>query len=278
MTNQDNDQPDVPGRRTIETPLSGATLNTGVFPGLVAYPAARALHPTLNVLKVGGQSIMDRGGDAVLPLIPEIVEARKSYDLLIGAGGGSRARHAYHLALEMDLPTGVLAALGAATAEQNARMLQMLLAEHGGVYDDNADFYTLPMMLKMGCIPIKPGMPPYGYWAVPGRTGRIPDYRTDAGVYLMAEFLGARCMIYVKDEDGLYEDDPKKNPAAKFIPEIGARELLDSKLNDLVIEPVVLENMLIATHVKQVQIINGLKRGNLLRALAGEHVGTLIRA
>ncbi len=31
----------------------------------------------------------------------------------------------------------------------------------------------------------------------------------DAGVFLMAEFLGARSMIYVKDENGLYTDDPK---------------------------------------------------------------------
>jgi molybdenum storage protein len=28
---------------------------------------------------------------------------------------------------------------------------------------------------------------------------------------------------------------------------------------------------------KQVQIVNGLKRGNILRALNGEHVGTIIR-
>jgi len=35
-------------------------------------------------------------------------------------------------------------------------------------------------------------------------------------------------MIYVKDEDGLYEDDPKKNPNAKLIRKISARELLDA--------------------------------------------------
>ncbi len=207
-----------------------------------------------------------------------MAECAKTHPLLIGTGGGTRARHIYHLALDLELPVGVLAALGAATSEQNARMLALLLAEHGGVYDETPNFFSLPLLLKTGCIPIKPGMPPYGYWAVPGSSGRIPDYRTDAGVYLMAEALGARRMIYVKDEDGLYDDDPKKNPSAKHIPKISARELLDAKLPDLVLEPVVLQNMLNAEHVREVQIINGLKRGNLTRALAGEHVGTIIHA
>jgi hypothetical protein len=47
------------------------------------------------------------------------------------------------------------------------------------------------------------GMPPFHHWERPSFTARIPANRTDAGVYLMAEFLGARSMIYVKDEDGL---------------------------------------------------------------------------
>jgi molybdenum storage protein len=268
----------TPKRNDIETPLSQATLNVARPLGIHAYPATRRILPQLSVLKVGGQSMMDRGGEAVLPLVAEIAACAKTHQLLIGAGGGTRARHIYHLALDLELPVGVLAALGAATAEQNARMLALLLAEHGGVYDETPNFFGLPTLLRTGCIPIKPGMPPYGYWAVPGASGRIPDYRTDAGVYLMAEALGARRMIYVKDEDGLYEDDPKKNPQARFIPKITAQELLAAGFADLVVEPVVLQNMIMAEHVREVQIINGLKRGMLPRALAGEHVGTIIHA
>jgi molybdenum storage protein len=94
----------------------------------------------------------------------------------------------------------------------------------------------------------------------------------------MAEFLGARSMIYVKDEDGLYTDDPKKNRDATFIPKITAQELLDMDPNDLVIERVVLGYLQKAQHVRSVQIVNGLKPGLLTRALAGEHVGTVISA
>ena len=72
----------------------------------------------------------------------------------------------------------------------------------------------------------------------PPATGRIPTNRTDSGVYVTAEFLGARSRIFVKDENGLYSDDPKNHRDAKFIPEITARNLLDMEPNDLVTERV----------------------------------------
>jgi len=45
-----------------------------------------------------------------------------------------------------------------------------------------------------------------------------------------------------------------------------------------VVERVVLEYMLRARKVKQIRIVNGLKRGQVTAALKGENVGTLIRA
>jgi len=232
--------------------------------------------PDVNVIKIGGQSIMDRGRAAVFPLIEEVVENAKTHQILIGAGGGTRARHAYSVALDLDLPTGVLASIGCATSRQNARILQMLLAKHGGVYLNPEDFEKLPLYFRVGCIPVMVGMPPYEYWEKPSENGRIPENRTDSGVYLTGEFLGARSVIFVKDENGLYSDDPKRNKHARFIPRISAHELLAKDLNDLVIERVVLANMLKAVNVREIQIVNGLVRGNLTRALNGEHVGTVI--
>ena len=49
-------------------------------------------------------------------------------------------------------------------------------------------------------------------------------------------------------------------------------------LHDAVIEWPVLDLLKAARHVRSVQVINGLKPGNLTRALAGEHVGTIISA
>jgi molybdenum storage protein len=122
------------------------------------------------------------------------------------------------------------------------------------------------------------GMPPYAYWQPNPEIGRIPPHRTDAGCYLISEFLGARSMIYVKDEEGLYTADPKKDRDAKFIPKITVDELDEMDLGDVVIERTVLKLMKSAKSRRSVQVINGLKKGNLTRALNGEPVGTIITA
>jgi molybdenum storage protein len=85
-------------------------------------------------------------------------------------------------------------------------------------------------------------------------------------------------MIYVKDEDGLYTADPKKDRHAKFIPRITVGELKEMDLDDVVVERAVLDIMPNAENRRSIQIINGLVPGNLTRALEGEPVGTIITA
>lgn len=260
-------------RNTIESRLGQASL-TSPTAGLPYDPAP--MMPDVKVLKIGGQSVMDRGRSAVFPILDELVLAKDAHKLLVCCGGGTRARHIYAMASELELPTGVLAALGGYVPRQNARMLQMLLARHGGIFMLHDDFEKLPLYFRLGCIPIMTGMPPFGYWEKPAEGGRIPQHRTDAGVFLSAEVLGVKRAIFVKDEDGLYEDDPKKNPGAKHIPRIGAKELLARDLPDLVLERIVIEYLARARSCHELQIINGLKKGLLTRALAGEDVGTII--
>jgi molybdenum storage protein len=120
------------------------------------------------------------------------------------------------------------------------------------------------------------GMPPYKLWEANPALGRIPPQRTDTGCFLIAEVFGARKMIYVKDEDGLFTADPKKDRDARFIPRISVQELLRQDLNDLVVERAVLDLMLTARHVREIQFVNGLKPGQLTAALDGEPVGTII--
>jgi molybdenum storage protein len=268
--------PPAPPRRSIGGALGDAPLTTAAVTGFDYDPVA--LMPQTKVLKMGGQSILDRGRAAVFPILDELVAAKDRYQLLVCCGGGTRARHVYSLASDLEMPTGVLAALGGYVPRQNARMLQMLLAKHGGIFILHDDFEKLPLYFRLGCIPIMTGMPPFGYWEKPAEGGRIPPNRTDAGVFLSAEVLGCKRAIFIKDEDGLYDDDPKKNPHACHIPRIGARELMRRDLPDLVIERVVLEYLTRARFCKELQIVNGLKKGLVTRALDGEDVGTIIYA
>src|SRR2546423_1634944 len=240
-------------RRNIAGPLADASLTTGAAD--VDY-TPQAMMPDVKVLKIGGQSILDRGRKAVFPILDELVKNKDRYQLLVCCGGGTRARHIYSIASELEMPTGVLAALGGYVPRQNARMVQMLLAKHGGLFILHDDFEKLPLYFAMGCIPIMTGMPPFGYWEKPGADGRIPANRTDAGVFLSAEVLGVKRAIFIKDEDGLYTDDPKKNPGATHIPRIGARELLARDLPDMILERVVFEYLTRARYCTELQIVN----------------------
>jgi len=85
-------------------------------------------------------------------------------------------------------------------------------------------------------------------------------------------------MIFVKDEDGLFTADPKKDRQAKFIKRITVSELEQLNLKDLVVERAVLAFMRNAEHRRTIQVINGMVKGNLTRALEGEPVGTVISA
>jgi molybdenum storage protein len=196
--------------------------------------------------------------------------------MILGTGAGTRARHVYSLAIDLGLPTGVLTVLGTAVAWQNAQMLQYLLAQHGIAFLEPEGFPSLPHYLMERGAVICQGMPPYKLWEANPDVGRIPPQRTDTGCFLIAEVFGARKMIYVKDEDGLYTADPKKDSDAKHIPRISVEELLSLDLDDLIVERAVLDLMRTARHIKEIQFINGMKPHQLTAALNGEPVGTII--
>jgi molybdenum storage protein len=259
------------GRRLVAGSLSDEALQraTEATPNF-------AILPWVNVVKIGGQSIMDRGRSAVGPVVDEIVANLSRHKMILGTGAGTRARHVYSLAIDLGLPVGVLTVLGTAVAWQNAQMLQYLLAQHGIAFLEPEGFASLPHYLMERGAVICQGMPPYKLWEANPDVGRIPPQRTDTGCFLIAEVFGARKMIYVKDEDGLFSADPKKDPTAAHIPRISVQELLARDLDDLVVERAVLDLMLNARNIREIQFVNGLKPGQLTAALDGEPVGTVI--
>ncbi len=273
-------KPTMPETNVPGTPLGKRLLSDSLTDESVLQATSNApdfaILPWVNVVKIGGQSIMDRGRKAVYPLVKEIVENLGRHKMILGTGAGTRARHIYSLAIDLGLPTGVLTVLGTAVAWQNAQMLHYLLAQYGIPFVEPEGFGTLPHYLMERSAVVCQGMPPYKLWEQNPVTGRIPPQRTDTGCFLMAEVFGARKMIYVKDEDGLYTADPKKDPAARHIPRISVEELLALDLGDLIVERAVLDFLLRARNIHEIQFVNGLVPGQLTAALDGEPVGTII--
>lgn len=275
MPDVEQGPPQISGAKHIASRLMAESLQSRAVLRGTDGPAPLALLPQLNVVKIGGQSIMDRGADALLPVVNELGQLSTEHRLLITAGEGARARHAYHIASDLGLPTGMLSIMGDLISEQNALIITALMLQYGAV---RVPTVLVPIFLNGGLPVVRSGMPPFQWWEQPPRDGRIPEYRTDAGAFLTAEGFGCRSVIYIKDQDGLYDDDPATNPDATFIPRIGARELLERGLPSLPIEPIVLEMMANARLVTQIQLINGLTPGTITRALRGEPVGTVIHA
>src|SRR5918999_3783860 len=151
--------------------------------------------PDANVIKIGGQSLIDRGRTAVFPLIEEIGENLGRHKMIIGTGAGTRARHAYSVGIDLGMPTGVLSVLGTFVSMQNARMLHYLLAKHGIPFIEPVQFAQLPLYLEERRAVVFFGMPPYIYWQPNPATGHLPPHRTDTGVFLVSEVFGARSMI-----------------------------------------------------------------------------------
>ncbi len=268
---------DKDGKRLhVKSRLMGESLVSREFLEKLEIAPQKRLYPDVAIMKIGGQSICDRGVKALPAILKEIVANREKNKILITTGGGTRSRHIYTIGLEMGMPTGIIARFGSMISDQNALMVATLLSPWGGIKISHSDIVKLPAYFAEGIIPVMHGMPPYDYFAIKPEKGRIPIHRTDVGLVILGDLIGSERIIFIKDEDGLYTDDPKKNSDAGFISKISAKELIERNQDDLVIERPCLDIIQNSEVIDQVQIINGMVPGNITKALSGEHVGTII--
>jgi molybdenum storage protein len=263
---------DVPSALMRQTLLDRELVRT------VERPVVRLL-PWLNIVAIGGRSIIDRGRETLQPIVEVLRGALGEHRMLILTGAGIRGRHVLGVGLDLGLPTGVLAGLIATEAEQNGHLLAALLAEDGVSYLSHATVaHQLSIHLAGAPAAVSNAFPPYEMYELPPKIGKIPPHRSDTGAFLLADAYGAARTIYVKDVDGLMTHDPAGPDAdkAELIPRISVDELAAMALPSLPIDPLVLELMTRAKHQKEIQIVNGLKPETITKALAGEPVGTIV--
>ena len=105
-----------------------------------------------------------------------------------------------------------------------------------------------------------------------GGTGS-PYVTTDTAAAQRAIELGADILFKATKVDGVYSDDPEKNPDAVFYPSLSYDEFRTKNLR-------VLDQECIAKckeNQMPIRVFNYRKQGNLLRAVSGEEIGTLIQ-
>jgi uridylate kinase len=104
-----------------------------------------------------------------------------------------------------------------------------------------------------------------------GGTGN-PFFTTDTCAALRAAELNVDLLVKATKVEGVYSDDPMKNPEAKLFDEMTYLEVLEKNLR-------VMDHAAISLcHENKIPIVvlNIFKKGNITKALCGERVGTLI--
>ncbi|MGJ5137060.1 molybdenum storage protein subunit alpha [Bradyrhizobium oligotrophicum] len=260
----------------VASPLARQTLLDDKLTRPVAGKRPIALLPWLQVVKIGGRAIMDRGAEAILPLVEEIRKLLPEHRLLILTGAGIRARHLYGVGLDLGLPVGSLAPLAASEAGQNGHILAALLACEGVSYIEHPTIANqLAIHLTAARAVVGSAFPPYHHHEFP--TSRIPTHRADTGAFLIADALGAARLTIVEDVDGVYTVDPNGPDAAKAkLLGQTSFDALARQDGTLPFDRTLLEVMANARHISQVQVVNGLVPGRLTAALRGHHVGSII--
>jgi uridylate kinase len=104
-----------------------------------------------------------------------------------------------------------------------------------------------------------------------GGTGN-PFFTTDTCAALRASELEANLLIKATKVDGVYTDDPKKDPHAKLLTHLSHDDVIKQGLR-------IMDHAAISLcrdNKIPIVVLNIFKKGNITKAICGEQVGTLI--
>jgi len=105
-----------------------------------------------------------------------------------------------------------------------------------------------------------------------GGTGN-PFFTTDTCAALRASELDVNLLIKATKVEGVYSDDPKKNPNAQLFDKLSYDQVLNKNLRIMDHSAI---NLCRDNNIPII-VLNILEKGNITKALCGQQVGTLIR-
>ena len=253
----------------------------------------------LKILKVGGSLITDRLKD--YPCVDEknldrICEEIATYKgpliLVHGAGNYGHPivkKTGIHLGIKNEAQKLAFGETQRLQKELNSIVCKKLIEKGVPVFPINAsssaimengvlkkmDINVIKGVLDLGMIPVLYGVPAYD--VVKG----CSILSGDEIVAFLGKKLGAELIIHATDVDGIFSEDPKKNPNAVLFEKITPKLLEEIQLSGSVHTDVTGGMWKKVKHILEVGIptliINGLVKGNIEKALNGKSVkGTWI--
>lgn len=229
------------------------------------------------LLKLSGEALQGPSGnggidfETVRRFCDEVAEARAmGVDIGLVVGGGNIFRGITGAQTGLDRPTGDY--MGMLATVINALAIQASLEQHGVA------------TRVLTAIEMRPVAEPYirrraqrhlekGRVVIFGAGTGNPFFTTDTAAALRANEIGADVLMKATNVDGVYDDDPRKNPNAKRYEELDYTTALTKNLGVMDATAVSLcrENRL------PILVFNLTRPGSIIKVLRGEKIGTLVK-
>jgi len=228
------------------------------------------------LLKLSGEALMGKAGygidDDVLAEVAGEVAAAAKLGVQIGVviGGGNIFRGMKGASKGMDRASADY--MGMLATVMNALAMQHALEQAG-----------CPTRV-MSALPMQAIAEPYirqraihhlsnGFVVIFAAGTGSPFFTTDTAAALRAAEIGAEVVMKATKVDGVFSEDPEKNPDAKHYDTISYQDFIAGYLKVMDIAAV----SLCRDNGIPIIVFNLKKQGNIIRALEGETIGTLIK-
>ncbi len=241
-------------------------------PSVIAKPR---FHRVL--LKLSGEALMGAKGFGIDPqtvarIAGEIADLHNiGVEIAATVGGGNFIRGIHVSAAGMDRVTGDY--MGMLSTVINALALQNAL-EKNGVHTRVQTAIEMkevaePFIRRRAIRHLEKGRV-----VIFGAGTGNPYFSTDMAAALRAIEVGAEAIFKATKVEGIYDDDPAKNPSAKLIKKLTYQQVLEMGLRvmDTTAIALCMENNL------PIVVFNLLRHGNIKNVVLGAKVGSIVQA
>ncbi|MCS7144309.1 MAG: UMP kinase [Archaeoglobaceae archaeon] len=215
------------------------------------------------VLSLGG-SIFEGDANRIRSFAEVLDQISEKNKLFVVVGGGKIAREFIRKAREVGANETMCDYLGIAVTRINAMLLAFAMKNSARRIPET--FIEAEELSK-------------NYKAVV-MGGTFPGHTTDATSALLAEFVSADFFLNATSVDGIYSEDPKKNPNAKKFDKISSAELVKLVASSSMEAGAnVVIDLLSAKIIERSKIKTIVFKGepeNILKVLRGEKIGTIV--
>jgi len=220
------------------------------------------------VIRVGGSVVASPFNPSLLNAYAELLLNLKERGHVVAAvvGGGSLSRELIETAKAMGLNEAAQDEVAISVSRLTAQLLALKLGKHGAV--------TVPTNVEDASKLVEEGK-------IVVMGGLKPGMTTDAVAAMFAEKVCADLLVKATDVEGVFTKDPKKHKDAKKIDKLsynGLSKFLERKSHEAGIHQVIdpeAVRVLRRSGIKTV-VVKGFKPENVLLAVKGEKVGTVI--